>query len=418
LNRFKFVLGSRGLANSFERAWQVATRFGITAGRMERRLLELADTVTEYGAAPTLPITASVLNRNPEVARRLVEKGVELPIHGLVHTDMSLLTPRAQRSHLERAAAVFEKHGIEVTGFRAPYLRYNEATLEAVEGLGLTYDSNLAFYWEPGRALEDLGAEEADGLARGLRFYRPATRATDRSLPRFVGRLVEIPVSLPDDEILLDRMGMAPDMIGNVWNEMACMALEMGELLTVQLHPERAVILKRSLQKVLNLSRCENSFWVATLAEIDSWWRARTGLRVDLVESPGGGFMLRTPAPPRVELRGRIPREAAEETITEGAVVDSDMRPLIGVDPSAPESLKLFIRDQGYFFEISEDRGLYPVYLDALTHRATALDLVNNCGHPLICDSLWPSPYRAAMAITGDIDCLTLGDFLRRFLED
>jgi peptidoglycan/xylan/chitin deacetylase (PgdA/CDA1 family) len=418
LNRFKFVLGSRGLANTIERAWQVATRFGVTPGRMESRLMALADTVLEYGAAPSLPITATVLDRNPAVARRLRDKGVELAIHGFVHTDMALLPDEMQREHLERAAAIFEKHGIEVCGFRSPYLRYNEATLRAVEELGLSYDSNLAFYWEPTRALADLSAEEADGLARGLKFYEPATRAGDRSLPRFVGRLVEIPVSLPDDEILLDRMGMGPEAIGDVWNEMGHMALEHGELLTVQLHPERATILEKSLRKVLNLSRQENTFWMATLAEIDSWWRARTGLKIDVAASPGGGFTLRNPAPSRVEFRARIPREGVEEPLPRGATVDCELRPLIGVSTSAPESLKLTIRDLGYFFEISEDRPLYPVYFDELTHRATALDLIGACGHPLICDSLWPSPYRAAMAVTGDIDCLTLCDFVRRFLED
>jgi hypothetical protein len=229
---------------------------------------------------------------------------------------------------------------------------------------------------------------------------------------------VEIPVSLPDDEILLDRMGMPPQKIGNVWNEMGCMALERRELLTIQLHPERAIILKKSLEKVLNLSRQENSFWVATLAEIDSWWRARTGLSLDVEPSPGGGFSVRSPAAGRVRLVARIPAEGVEEDAQEGAVIDSDMKPMVGVAPSVPETLKLSIRDMGYFFEISEDRGLYPVYLDALTHRDTAAEIIRGCNHPLMGDRFWPSPYRAAMAITGDIDCLTLGDFLRRFLED
>jgi peptidoglycan/xylan/chitin deacetylase (PgdA/CDA1 family) len=380
--------------------------------------MALADTVMDYGAPPSLPITASVLNRNPGVARRLAQRGIELPIHGLVHTDMSLLADAAQRSHMEKAAAIFRKHGIEVSGFRSPYLRYNDATLEAVEALGLSYDSNLAFYWEPGATLSGLSSEEANGLARGLKFYRPVTWPAERSLPRFVGRLVEIPVSLPDDEILLDRMGMPPQKIGNVWNEMGCMALERRELLTIQLHPERAIILKKSLEKVLNLSRQENSFWVATLAEIDSWWRARTGLSLDVEPSPGGGFSVRSPAAGRVRLVARIPAEGVEEDAQEGAVIDSDMKPMVGVAPSVPETLKLSIRDMGYFFEISEDRGLYPVYLDALTHRDTAAEIIRGCNHPLMGDRFWPSPYRAAMAITGDIDCLTLGDFLRRFLED
>lgn len=418
MNRFRFVLGSRGLVNTVKRTWQIATRFGLTPRRSESRLKALAEIVMEYGAAPSLPITASVLDRNPDVARRLADMGVELSIHGLVHTDMSLLTDAAQRRHVEKAAAIFLKHGIEVTGFRSPYLRYNEATLDSVEAIGLSYDSNLAFYWEPGAALSNLSAEEADGLARGLKFYRPASRPAERSLPRFAGRLVEIPVSLPDDEILLDRMGMKPDRIGAVWNEMGCMALERRELLTVQLHPERAIILRDSLKKVLNLSRKENSFWVATLAEIDSWWRARTGVRLEIRPGPGGGFSIVNTAAGRVGLLARIPREGAEETVSESAVVDSDMKPVVGVAPTAPETLKLFIRDMGYFYEISEDRELYPVYLDALTHRATAADLIQNCGHPLISDTFWPVPYRAAMAITGDIDCLTLGDFLRRFLED
>ena len=396
----------------------MATRFGLTPGRMESRLSDLAATVMHYGAAPSLPITASVLDRNPEVALRLREKGVELPVHGYVHTDMARLATGAQENHIEKAAAVFRRHGLDICGFRSPYLRYNADTLAALERHGFSYDSNLAFYWEPAGSLSDLSGEEADGLERGLRFYGPSTRREDRSLPRFVGKLVEIPVSLPDDEILLDRMGLAPERIGDVWNEMGHMALEAGELLTIQLHPERAVILRKSLRRVLDISRRENTFWVATLAEIDSWWRARTGLRVEIEEAPGGGFILRNPAPGRMDLKGRIPRANVEETAPDGAALDCKLRPVIGVSPKVPESLKLSIRDQGYFFEISEDRAAFPVYVDAPTHRTTVLDSIRNCNHPLICDSLWPSPYRAAMAVTGDIDCLTLGDFLRRFLED
>jgi peptidoglycan/xylan/chitin deacetylase (PgdA/CDA1 family) len=352
------------------------------------------------------------------VARRLQERGVELPVHGLVHTDMSLMGAETQKSHIEQALAIFRRHGIEARGFRSPYLRYDESTLRAVEALGFSYDSNLAFYWEPRLSLSELSAEESDGLSRGLRFYRPVTAEDDRSLPRFEGRLVEIPVSLPDDEILLDRMGLRPERVGEVWNEMASEALERGELLTIQMHPERAVILKRSLERLLRLSRQEGSFWIATLAEIDSWWRMRTGLKAAVEALENGGYSVRLAAPARLQLLARIPGEDVEERVPEGAVVDSRLKPLIGLDPGAPDALKLFIRDMGYFFEESRDRGSYALYLDRLTHKKTAADLVRHCGVPLIADSLWPRPYRAAMAVTGDIDCLTLGDFMRRFRED
>jgi hypothetical protein len=43
--------------------------------------------------------------------------------------------------------------------------------------------------------------------------------------------------------------------------------------------------------------------------------------------------------------------------------------------------------------------------------------IIARCPNPLLVDSRWPQPFEAAAAVTGDIDCLTLGDFLRRFKE-
>ena len=42
---------------------------------------------------------------------------------------------------------------------------------------------------------------------------------------------------------------------------------------------------------------------------------------------------------------------------------------------------------------------------------------IARCPNPLLADTRWPRPFTAALAVTGDIDCLTLGDFLRRFKE-
>lgn len=417
MNRLKFVLDSRGLKNSIARARQVGERFGITSARMEGRLAAYADIVGDYGANPSLPITAVVLDRNPHVADDLAGRGVELCVHGFVHNDLSKLPAEVQRHQIARAVSTFTKHGIDFTGFRSPYLRYDTATLEAVEDAGFEYDSNLAFYWQPQDSLQDLAKAESDGLRRGLRFYDPVSYPADRSLPRFYGRLIEIPVSLPDDEILLDRMGWAPPRIGGAWVEMAGMALARMELLTIQLHPERTGLLEGSLRSVLEFARSSGGFWITTMGEIAAWWRRRTDLELEVTASGAGKFVVPSPCRPATGLYLITPRTGARRPVGAGEAIAAPRRPLVGIDPGADANLIHKIRDMGYCIEKSDDTVGYAVHFDAACHADDIDRALADLDHPVLADGLWPAPFKAAMAVTGDIDCLTLGDFIRRFTE-
>ena len=419
MNRLGFVLSSRGLRNSFARAGQVASRFGITAARMDGRLQAFADALEQYGANPSLPITAAVLDRNPRVAKRLQERGVELCVHSFVHNDLSQLPAAEQARQIGRAIDLFNRHGISFRGFRSPYLKYNQATLKAVERAGFEYDSNLPFYWAPPEFAGKLTAGEQDGLRRGLDFYKPVEFPAERSVPRLIGGLVEIPVSLPDDEILLDRVGMDAARIGDVWLEMARMALKRGELFTVQLHPERLTILRDALCRTLDFARTSGDFWIATLAEISAWWkrRATVGLNltsaghdlygIDLTGSAGQDLVLKV-IEPGGQQRGLEP----------GQTVASGVRPVIGVGPGTSHDFRQYLRNEGYLFEITEDKQDYAAFISHDIEVQTLERTLAGAGGPLIRLERWPRPFRAAMAITGDIDCLTLGDFLRRFRED
>jgi peptidoglycan/xylan/chitin deacetylase (PgdA/CDA1 family) len=418
MDRLRFVLDSRGMRNTIQRALQVGTRFGLTAHKMERRLLRYADVAADYGAHPSLPITAGVMDRNPWVAHHLAERGVELCVHGYVHTDMSRLTPDQQHHHIDKAVGLFRKHGVDFAGFRSPYLRYDDATLAAVEAAGFDYDSNLPFYWEPRRTLCNLKVYEEDGLRRGLRFYRPVTYPADCSLPRFFGGLVEIPVSLPDDEILLDRMGWDPKRIGEVWKEMAGTALERGELLTLQLHPERIELLEPSLRQVLDLAKSSGRFWFATLGEISQWWKARSAFSVELDEIRPGTYSLGIPPEPRHMVYLLDPGGARRQPVKHGETLTSPRRPLVGVPQGAGPNLINKIRDLAVLVEKTTDRDLYPLYIDGDPDRKDLVKLIRRLDHPLLVDGFWPYRARAAIAVTGDIDCLTLGDFIRRFKED
>ena len=415
MNRLGFVLNSRGLKNATARAIQVWRRFGLTPHRMEKRLRAYAEIVAAYGSRPSLPITAKVLDRNPAVGRRLAELGVELCVHGLVHTDMSRLPAEVQCQHVEQAVDIFKKHKIAFSGFRSPYLKYNQATLEAVEAVGFLYDSNLPFYWDP-PGLSTLNAQQADGLSRGLRFYRPARYPQERSLPRFLNRLVEIPVSLPDDEIMLDRMALGPEAIGPVWCEMAQRALERGELLTIQLHPERIILLRESLTQVLDFAHSSGQFWLATLYEVAQWWKERGLARVGVEPAGPGRYAVTELEPERCRLNLVEPPGTNERTLESGEPVRCDLKPVIGIPPKTDEHLIREIKESGYVIEYTQDTGSYALCLTG-DRPVTPREAIGAARGPLLRVAAWPKPFRAACAVTGDIDCLTLGDFIRRFGE-
>lgn len=417
MNRLSFVLSSRGLRNTFARTWQVATRFGLTASRMEQRLFAYRDIVADYGGSPSLPITAVVLDRNPQVARNLLEGGVELCVHGLIHTDMARLPAGVQKEHISRAIDIFGRHGIDYQGFRSPYLKYNRATLEAVESLGFGYDSNLPFYWEPAETLKDLSPDEADGLRRGLLFYEPVKYPAERSLPRYVGGIIEIPVSLPDDEIMLDRMGLPVSRIGDTWLEMAGKALARGELMTVQLHPERILHLEGALRRVLEFARAEEGFWIARMREIAAWWSARMAASLGITPGDKGTWRVELSGPEDLGLILVEPLSGVRRKVATGEAVRSERRPIIGVPDGTPEALRTDLRQLGYFSEITDDKDAVGLYIDREIDMEGIEDLIARCAHPLLVDSRWPAPHEAALSVTGDIDCLTLGDFVRRFRE-
>ncbi|HVP56508.1 MAG TPA: polysaccharide deacetylase family protein [bacterium] len=417
MNRFKFVLKSRGIGNSVERGWQVARRFGLTSARMERRLLRYTDVVARYGGRPSLPITARVLARNPQVTRRLLERGVELCVHSLVHNDLTQLAPDAQAEQIAAACAVFRDHGIPFKGFRSPYLKYNEATLRAVAAAGFAYDSNLPFFWGPLASLDHLAPREREGLEMGLRFYHPVGRPRERSLPRLIGTLVEIPVSLPDDEILLDRMGCPAPRLGEVWGEMLEQALSTGELLTLQLHPERIEILAEVLDGLVARAASSGQVWLATLGEIAAWWEERLAQEVIIEKAGAGRYSVRAGTALRADVSLFDRARGTTAQLRLPATVASSRQPVIGIHPAASADLRIKLKEDGYFIAITSDSEACAVYLGPGTDLRMAKETIARSKECLLVQGTWPAPFRAALAATGDIDCLTLGDFVRRFWE-
>jgi peptidoglycan/xylan/chitin deacetylase (PgdA/CDA1 family) len=82
--------------------------------------------------------------------RRILEEGHEVGNHSVSHPDGSAFDESRWREELAGCNRELSELGLGVpSGFRTPYLRYNDATLGAVSELGFDYDCSLEEGFQP-----------------------------------------------------------------------------------------------------------------------------------------------------------------------------------------------------------------------------------------------------------------------------
>jgi peptidoglycan/xylan/chitin deacetylase (PgdA/CDA1 family) len=417
MNVVKFVLGHRGPSNLVRRSAQIATRFGPNPDRMGDRFERFMDILDEYAIRPTFPITALPMSRNPKFAHRLIERGAELG-YAWSHIDLSALDLAGQRAHMGRAVELFRNCSVPFTGFRAPYLHWNEDTMRVVAEFQFRYSSNQTIWWN---VIDEkpLDARAKEGLARGMQFYKPVPAAELRSLPFRRDGFIEIPVSLPDDEIPLDRMYIHDAAyLGAMWRGIFDQVYERGELFTLQLHPERIDFFREALRGLLAHARSrEPGVWIATLDEIARWWEAKAHNRAQFVRD-GDRFRVEVQACPGSVL---IVREGGNERMMEPRIfeVDSTARPCVSVAPGSSRDAINALADLGYIVETGERGDGYAVHLGRVENSGYAtIDacrrVIDESKRPLVRFGVWPKGM-SPRSVTGDIDALTIWDFVQRF---
>lgn len=419
MNVLKFVFGHRGGANLVRRSAQIATRFGPGPARMGGRFERFMDILDEYKVHPTFPITALPMSRNPKFAHRLVERGAELAVHAWSHIDLSALDLAGQREHMGRAVDLFRSCSVPFTGFRAPYLHWNEDTMHVVSEFRFRYSSNRTVWWD---VLDTtaLAPRQKEGLERGMAFYRPVAAAQFRALPFRRDGFVEIPVCLPDDEIPLDRMYIHDaDYLGAMWRSILNLTHERGELFTLQLHPERIDFFAGALRGLLSDARSRNpAVWIATLDEIAQWWEMKARNRAQFVRE-GERFRVEIEVCPGTTVT--IRENGVERAAGPGPIfVDSAFRPSVGVSAGSNRDAITVLNDLGYFVEVGDRSAGYSVHLglvDSRDHSSieACRRVLDEAKRPLVRFGTWPRGAKSALAVTGDIDALTIWDFVQRF---
>lgn len=430
---------AKGSLAFLKRANMISQRYGITPAKMNHALDLFSEILRRFNCGGSFPLTAIALQRNRESITRYLDRNIEFAVHGYTHIDYSQLTPESLITHLQAAQEIFARAGIAAIGFRAPYLRGSKPLYKAIGEAGFLYTSNQPILWT---ILDenDFSPSAHAGYRRAVEFYQPWDADQRLSLPRRLdSNLVEIPVSLPDDEILLDRLeGGAKRLIEKAWSRILSKTYEFGELFTIQLHPERIVSCFDGLSFVLTQAKTlEPRVWLARMDEIAEWWQARASTRVEVKMIEEGSWQLDISAPPAITILVRGVEVTAEihpwadryqhvllgceegpETKT-FIVRVRGYRPFVGVAPNCPPTLVSFLLEQGYIVQSDKEDRDYSIYLDRSSFNPederSLLVQLEQTSKPLVRLGLWPNGARSAVCVTGDIDAMTLWDYGLRF---
>lgn len=398
-------------------------RYGVTPAKATARIDRCVATLAGCGCAPTFPTPGSTVDRYSRFIRQVQDAGAEIAVHGYNHVDMKAYPPEEAGRQLVRAAQAFERHRIEVHGFRCPYLSFTDELLGALPSGLFRYSSNKALWWDVAPPAAD---DRLATVFHTLRaFYRPAPATGAVSVPWTQDGTVEIPVSVPDDLQLHDGLHLGPEGIARGWGEMLSRTHRRGELLTIMFHPELATVCEQPFIDVLSRARSlQPGVWVARLSEIGDWWREKAAFYARVEPGPAGPQVAFTSSERATILARGLPtgdgdgRWDGPYTRLTGAplTLPDERLPFLGLPEGAPEATVAFLREQGYIVVTGEEAARCHTRVDAerLAAMPTQVELVEHIESlptPLVRYWRWPAGARSALSVTGDLDAITLLDF-------
>lgn len=406
------------------RAGILLGRYGLTPSKAINRVESLIATLAECGCAPTFPTPGRVVERYSQFIRHLQNVGAEIAVHGYDHVDLGAYSPAEAEEQLRRAAEVFARYGIEVYGFRCPYLRCTEDLLKVLPEGMFDYSSNKAIWWD---VIPSTEAHSVDPICDVLyRFYQPKSALDAVCTPWIRSDMVEIPVSLPDDLQLHDGFHLGPEGITRAWSQILHRTHQRGELFVLQFHPELPRRCHQPFVTILReATRLQPPVWIARLRDISNWWREKSSFTAAVSHTPAGlhiSFTCSERATILVRGLGTLDSKrdgAYYQLRTRVLDLPVEPRPFVGLPANAPKRVVSFLREQGYILDTGETATRCTIYIDTatlagLTSEVELIDHIEASTGPLVRYWRWPGGAKSAMCVTGDLDALTLLDYASR----
>jgi hypothetical protein len=176
------------------------------------------------------------------------------------------------------------------------------------------------------------------------------------------------------------------------------------------------------------------------LDAVAAWWQERSAFRLHFAREAEGSWRVHASCTPRATILGHKVRVLAGETrpwrgaeqrlIGNEFVIEAERCPCIALSARTSPEVASFLGEQGYpcVQAAEEEAGRFALFLDApdglgrtraewIQARSELLGGLLTLDVPCISFGCWPSGHAAALAITGDIDSLTIQDFFLRVAE-
>ena len=441
MNLVSFSIRTKGVHNFVRRLGTVFTRFGFSEAPTRRALNTIVDSVQGYTGAPTFFIPAVVLQRHPRLIAEIARKGAEIGVHGYVHNDYRALSRDQQFEQTEKAISVFQKAKLPCYGFRNPYLGWTRESLEVYATLGFHYESNVAVLHD----VVDISAFSPlfrSGFAKSLGLFQAVPCNAYALRPDFQGALLRIPTSIPDDEMLFDRLRITdPEEVGRIWSRVMQRVYDLGGLYTLNLHPERGLLCKRALDSLLSYA-CSRELpvWVASIGVVAQWWRDRSKFRMHMTPLGDNRWQVEANCTQHATVLARhleivdqstSPWNGSDVRVnSQQFIVCANTTPCIGVSQQTPDEVMTFLNEQGYpTVRCTQKESLsYAMYIEKpaglggtleaqVESKRALVEQIEELEMPLLHFGCWPDGNRATLAISGDIDSVTVQDFFLRIVE-
>lgn len=234
----------RTLSLLIKKAYRYTQRYGLFGTQKTKKCMEICDDIlSRYDAKGTVFVPGVILQKHKNILIRFCENAIEYGIHGYSHVDYATLSFNAQRTHLAKAKNILLEFGVEHLGFRAPYGSFNKDTRKVLKELEFAFDSSPVFLHD---VVKELPVDKVT-LQLITSYYTPV----NSSFPMWDDNVLVIPFTIPDDEILVDRIDLLPQTIEKIWNKIIEDISRRGGVFVLQLHPLRIIILKNILKNLL-----------------------------------------------------------------------------------------------------------------------------------------------------------------------
>jgi peptidoglycan/xylan/chitin deacetylase (PgdA/CDA1 family) len=420
MNYFRHLIRSKGLLNLLKRPLMIYRRFGLTHSKSVAAIDRVIQIARNHGCEPSFFITADLLDRHSKLIQRIANSGVHIGLHGHHHVDYGCLSLEKQRAEIATGLKKFREHKVEPTGFRGPFLRFNEKTAAAVGENNIPWVSHSVVFLEHHPAISDRNLDcTLQPLLKD--FYRWLPHDQVPCLPFWDDCCLEIPVSLPDDEMLVDRLGISDsDRLATIWASMLAVTRKQSEFLNLLFHPERIDYIADPLNQVLETAVGKGDVWIASLEDIARWWHERAAFTAQIDEGGPDTYRVRVNCTARSSIALQHPGGKTEFIAVgndRSFPLRTNLKPAICVTAGLSQQTVRGLLNEGFILEEGGDPSRYAFALNR-NASGSARDLldtiIRKAKGPLLRFWRWPRRLRSALALSMDLDAMTFADFFRR----